>query len=100
MDRSYCWTRSPHPPDAPCPQRLGLTLLRGGLQDECVGLLNEVQLLGHMAGGEWVVPRDHDHLGDRGGAQQGRPWPGDPLSRFLLRNAAEGGPARPQLQSA
>lgn len=35
------------------------------MQDERVGLINEVQLLSHVAGSEWVVPCDHDHLGDR-----------------------------------
>jgi hypothetical protein len=44
----------------------GLTFLRGGLEDKRVGLFNEVQLLSHVAGGEWVVTCDHDHLRGRG----------------------------------
>lgn len=35
------------------------------MQDERVGLVNEVQLLSYMACSERVVSCDHDHLQDR-----------------------------------
>lgn len=52
------------------------------MQDERVGLVNEVQLLSYMARSERVVSCDHDHLQDSAQGLAGKvcwaellPWP-------------------------
>lgn len=54
---SCSWTRGP-----PAHETRGLTFPRRRLQDQRLGLLDEVQLPSHVAGSEWVVTCDHDHL--------------------------------------
>lgn len=73
----------------PAHETWGLTFLRGRLQDQRLSLLNEMQLLSHMAGSERVVTCDHDHLGRRQKLRRSELQPGDMGAESLLRKARE-----------